>query len=46
MAALMEYFNRVAASFTSTERGEMMVKLVKQPVERPRKCSLEPSGAG
>ena len=34
----MEYFNRVAASFTSTEHGKQMVRRVKRPVE--------PSGAG
>ena len=42
----MDYFNRVAASFTSAERGKRMVKRVKRPVGRPRKCPLELIGAG
>ena len=42
----MDYFNHVAASFTSTEHGKKMVKRVKQPVGRPRKRPLKLIGAG
>ena len=37
----MDYFNRVATSFTSTERGEKVVKRAKRPVGRPRKRPLD-----
>ena len=46
MAALMDDFNHIAASFTSTKHGKTMVKRVKQPVGGPRKRPLELSGAG
>ena len=46
MGGLVEYANRVAASFTSTERKKRIVKQVKRPVGRPRKRPLELSGAG
>ena len=42
----MDYFNHVAVSFMSAERGKKMVKRVKQPVGRLRMRPLEPSGAG